>query len=276
MLLINLAILFAAFGLLARLSPCNPGQPAFFGRDLVDNLLYWFTAVLCYGGVVSLYVHAAAGIFAPQAPQRAADTILSGYGVASHLPLVVQVLLIVVATDFVQYWVHRLFHGHALWPLHAIHHSVEDLDWSATYRNHPLNFLVYSSGVFALVRMAGFSSTAFLMIGPINLVFGALVHANLNWTYGPFRYVVCSPVYHRWHHAKDPAAHNSNFAPTFPIWDLMFGTYYMPAGVLPGDYGVDGVPPHFFGQMLYPLRIYAERLGLWRKPRTAEAGVRAL
>ena len=265
MVLINLVVLFIAFGLLARFCGCNPRQPSFIGRDLVDNALYWFLAVLLYGGAVAACVHLVASLAAPHNADQVAAAILSGYGPASRLPIAVQVLLIIVTIDFVQYWVHRLFHGRTLWPFHAIHHSAEDLDWTATYRNHPLNFLIYSSGVFALVRLAGFSNAAFVIIGPLNLVFGALVHANLNWTWGPFRHVLVSPVYHRWHHAKDPAAHNSNFAPTFPVWDLMFGTYYMPRGVLPSDYGVEGVPTNFVAQLIYPFRIVAERLGLWRK-----------
>src|SRR5207248_878187 len=108
----------------------------------------------------------------------------------------------------------------------------------------------YSSGVFALIRLVGFSDQAFVVIGPFNLVYGALVHANLNWTFGPFRYVIASPVYHRWHHTKDPAAYNSNFAPTFPLWDLMFGTCYLPKGALPRDYGVEGAPEHFLSQLV--------------------------
>jgi len=66
---------------------------------------------------------------------------------------------------------------------------------------------------------------------------------------------------------KDPAIYNRNFAPTFPIFDLMFGTFYMPKGVLPADYGVDGVPGHFIGQLIYPFRIIAGRLGPARKAR---------
>jgi sterol desaturase/sphingolipid hydroxylase (fatty acid hydroxylase superfamily) len=121
------------------------------------------------------------------------------------------------------------------------------------------------------VKCLGFSANAFLIIGPFNLVMSSLVHANLNWTFGPFRYVLASPVFHRWHHVKDPAARDKNFAPTFPALDLMFGTFYMPKGVLPADYGVDGVPTNFVGQLAYPFVVYAERLGLTRKPRPGAA-----
>ena len=141
-----------------------------------------------------------------------------------------------------------------------MHHSAEQVDWTTTYRIHPVNFLVYSAGAVALVKLAGFSPMAFVIIGPFNLVMGSLAHANLNWTYGPLRFVFASPVFHRWHHVRDPAVRNKNFAPTFPVLDLMFGTFYMPKGVLPADYGVDGVPGHFLGQMIYPFVDIAGRL----------------
>ena len=45
-----------------------------------------------------------------------------------------------------------------------------------------------------------------------------------------------------------------NFAPTFPLIDVAFGTFYMPAGVLPDRYGVDDAafPCGFVAQLLYP------------------------
>jgi sterol desaturase/sphingolipid hydroxylase (fatty acid hydroxylase superfamily) len=267
--LINLAVAFLAFGLLARLSPCNPAQRRFISRDLADNALFWIMGLLIYGDLASLYIRAGAQlIFRADGPAVAA-TILGGYGWAARLPLIAQAALVIVAMDVVQYWLHRLFHGEALWPFHAVHHSAEDLDWTAAYRIHPVNFVLYSGGALALVRLFGFSPATFLLIGPFNLVVGPLVHANLDWTFGPFRYVIASPVFHRWHHVKDPAIHNRNFAPTFPVLDLMFGTFYMPKGELPSDYGVEGVPPHFVGQLVYPFRVIGER---WLAARRAEAG----
>jgi sterol desaturase/sphingolipid hydroxylase (fatty acid hydroxylase superfamily) len=263
--LINLAVSFLAFGVLAKISPCNPEQRPFVSRDLADNTLYWFLGVLFLGGLTELYIHTGARlVFGAGAPAVSA-AILQGYGAAARLPIWAQAALVIVAMDFLQYWLHRLFHGHTLWPFHAIHHSAEDLDWTTTYRIHPVNFAVYSAGAVALVQLIGFSPAAFLVIGPFNLVIGSLVHANLDWTFGPFRYVLASPVYHRWHHVNDPAIYNRNFAPTFPVWDLMFGTFYMPKGALPRGYGVDGVPRHFLGQLIYPFRIFAERFARRRK-----------
>jgi sterol desaturase/sphingolipid hydroxylase (fatty acid hydroxylase superfamily) len=269
--LINLAVLFLTFGFLARIAPCNPGPRAFVSRDLADNVLYFLFDILLFGSLAELFIQLGAGVaFGPRAT-AVTSAILAGYGVASRLPVIVQALLVLVVLDFLQYWLHRLFHGRALWPFHAVHHSAEDLDWTATFRIHPVNFAIYNAGALALVRLIGFSPAAFLIIGPFNLVIGPLVHANLDWTFGPFRYVLASPVYHRWHHVKDPAIHNKNFAPTFPVWDLMFGTFYMPKGVLPEGYGVEGVPPHFVGQLLYPFREIAGRIGRSRKGRASQS-----
>jgi sterol desaturase/sphingolipid hydroxylase (fatty acid hydroxylase superfamily) len=270
--LINLAVFFLAFGALARLTPCNPGQRAFPTRELADNALYWFTSVLLYGGLADLYIRTGAGLALPAATAKtAAAAILGGYGPAARLPLLAQAALAIVAMDIVQYWLHRGFHGRALWPFHAIHHSAEELDWTTTYRIHPVNFVVYSAGALALIKLIGFSPAAFLVMGPFNLVVGALVHANLNWTFGPFRYVVASPVFHRWHHVKDPKVHDRNFAPTFPVLDLMFGTFYMPKGELPSDYGVEGAPTSYLAQMVWPFQVIAGRLGWPRKAGAAAA-----
>jgi sterol desaturase/sphingolipid hydroxylase (fatty acid hydroxylase superfamily) len=82
------------------------------------------------------------------------------------------------------------------------------------------------------------------------------VHANLNWTLGPFKYVLATPVFHRWHHTSLERGGNTNFAGTFPIWDIMFGTFRMPKGELPDNYGVDGepLPTEFTGQLAYPFK----------------------
>ena len=47
-----------------------------------------------------------------------------------------------------------------------------------------------------------------------------------------------------------------NFASTFPILDLLFGTFYMPKQALPGAYGVadKGFPAGFGAQLLYPFK----------------------
>jgi sterol desaturase/sphingolipid hydroxylase (fatty acid hydroxylase superfamily) len=61
-------------------------------------------------------------------------------------------------------------------------------------------------------------------------------------------------VFHRWHHTMPDEGGNSNFAPTFAFWDVLFGTFYMPPGRLPARYGVDDpqFPAGFLKQLAYP------------------------
>jgi len=271
--IVNLLVTFVAFGLLARVSPCNPQQPRFVTRELADNALYWMVGLVLAVGVYSdlsaLIVRTGAAVVFGGDAAAVARATREGWGWMSRLPLLVQAVIVVVVLDIIQYWLHRVFHADALWPFHAVHHSAVEVDWSTAYRFHPVNFVVYSTGAYALVACLGFSPMAFVIIGPFNIVMGSVVHANVNWTYGPFRYVLASPVFHRWHHAKDPAVRDKNFAPTFPVLDLIFGTYYMPKGVLPSDYGCDDAPLHFTSQMIRPFLVYAERFGL--KPRAGQA-----
>ena len=72
-----------------------------------------------------------------------------------------------------------------------------------------------------------------------------------------------APVFHRWHHTAADRGGSSNFAGTFPIWDLLFGTFYMPENELPDAYGIDdqSFPESFGAQMLYPFRRLNRRLG---------------
>jgi sterol desaturase/sphingolipid hydroxylase (fatty acid hydroxylase superfamily) len=242
-----LGVCFALFGGLGRLFACNPAQKLFFSRSIGLDLWYCALGVL-YAGVGPALV-AAAGY----TPWRIAPLPGLG-GWAAAAPIGLQLLTLLIATDFCQYWLHRMLHARQLWPFHAIHHSAEEVNWTTTYRVHPVNYALQTTSVAVLARLAGFSDLTFLLAGPIFFFSGALSHANLNWTYGPLRFVITSPVFHRWHHAEATRHRDSNFAPMFPIWDLTFGTFHMPRGVLPQSYGAPGTPTGFIGQLAHPFR----------------------
>jgi len=180
-----------------------------------------------------------------------------GHGPLSALPLWLQAVLFLVAADFMMYWLHRMFHGGAFWKYHAIHHSSEDVDWISAARFHPVNLLLGTIGVDVVLLMAGISPNVMLWLGPFNIFHSAFVHANLNWTLGPFRYVIATPVFHRWHHTSPHEGGNSNFAGTFPLWDILFGTFRLPEGRLPDHYGIEeqsSFPTEIAGQLAYPFR----------------------
>jgi sterol desaturase/sphingolipid hydroxylase (fatty acid hydroxylase superfamily) len=101
----------------------------------------------------------------------------------------------------------------------TLHHSSEDLSWISAACFHPANNFLGSVLVDVALLLAGISPNVMLWVGPFNVATSALVHANLNWTFGPFKYWFASTVLHRWHHTSLGRGGNSNFAGTFPIFD---------------------------------------------------------
>ncbi len=114
-----------------------------------------------------------------------------------------------------------------------MHHASEDLEWISAWRFHPFNLMFGTVLVDVAFILAGISTDIFLVVGPFNILTSAMVHANLNWTFGPLKYVIASPVFHRWHHTAPEEGGMKNYAGTFSLWDRLFGTFYMPEGVLP-------------------------------------------
>ena len=61
--------------------------------------------------------------------------------------------------------------------------------------------------------------------------------------------------FHKIHRSREVAAVNRNYAGLLPVWDIMFGSYYMPKDLRPTEYGVhEAVPSGWWAQMKYPLK----------------------
>jgi sterol desaturase/sphingolipid hydroxylase (fatty acid hydroxylase superfamily) len=244
-----LAGLGLAFAILARLMPCNRGM--YWWKDVrafITDAIYWFVmpTLMAHARIVLVVV----GI-----------VVLYGGGEpellpVKHWPVWVQCVVMVLLQDVLLYWIHRLFHSHMGWKFHAVHHSPTVLDWTATMRTHPVNYLLEFTLADTVVLLLGFSTDALFMMATFNTAFSSMVHANLNWTFGPLRYLIASPVFHRWHHTTQEAGLDKNFASTFPLLDVVFGTFYMPRGQMPERFGTGepDFPDDFLGQLFYPLR----------------------
>lgn len=183
----------------------------------------------------------------------------AGFGPVSRQPIWLQAVEIYLLADLLGYWCHRLFHGGKWWPFHAVHHSSEDLDWLSSIRVHPVNDMVNKFVQATPLLMAGFNPWVTLSAAPFFTLYAIFLHARLNWDFGLLRSVIATPVFHRWHHSRQPEAMDKNFAGLFPIWDILFGTYYMPRGRIPEDFGVAGGFPQDMPRQLWePVR------NLWR------------
>jgi sterol desaturase/sphingolipid hydroxylase (fatty acid hydroxylase superfamily) len=249
-----LLVLGIVFAVLSYFSPCNPGKPWWRKRELFTDLAYWFVIPLVARYFrIGLLVLGAAWLFGITSPEGLVAFYADGFGPLAQLPLWGQAAIFLVASDIMMYGIHRGVHRPTMWRYHAIHHSSEDLDWISAARFHPVNIFLGSVLTDVVLLLAGISPNVLVLLGPFTIGHSAFVHANLNWTLGPFQYVLAGPVFHRWHHTAANSGGEKNFAPTFPVLDLIFGTFYMPKDKAPDSYGVsDPVPQGFGGQMLYP------------------------
>ena len=251
---IALALLFSV---LSYFWACNPGNPWWRKKELATDLCYWFFVPLIARVIrIGLLVIGASVLFNVKGADELIAFYDNGHGPLATLPLWLQALLFLVLSDFMLYWTHRMFHGGRFWKYHSIHHSSEELDWISAARFHPVNLFLGTVAVDVILLLAGISPNVMLWLGPFTIFHSAFVHANLNWTLGPFKYVIATPVFHRWHHTSLDRGGDTNFAGTFPLWDILFGTFRMPAGELPDDYGAenDAVPQNIGGQMVYPFQ----------------------
>lgn len=173
------------------------------------------------------------------------------------LALPLQVLLIMLVTDFTQYWVHRAFHRvPLLWRFHRIHHSVEVMDWLAGSRLHIVDVLVTRSLSLVPMVLMGFSPEAINIYLPILALQSVFIHCNLQFEFAALQKIIATPKFHHWHHTSDPGCLDRNFAVSLPVLDILFGTYYSPPGQWPVRYGCSGpkIRPDYFAHLLAPFR----------------------
>jgi sterol desaturase/sphingolipid hydroxylase (fatty acid hydroxylase superfamily) len=259
-LTLSFAVLLLVFSVLERVFPGVPGQRR-IRRGFWTDVTYWFVSV-----PVSRVVAFAAAIAAvlvvalPLGAHLGHGGLVHWLGretVISRQPAWAQIVGALVAGDFIGYWTHRLFHrSNRLWPFHAVHHSSTDLDWLSSVRVHPVNDAVTTFAQVLPLLALGFRPGTLGPAAGFVVLYAIFIHANVRWSFGPLRYVIATPVFHRWHHSSEDAGLDKNFAGLLPLWDLLFGTFYLPGGSQPTRFGLRGDnPPDGLGrQLLYPFR----------------------
>ncbi len=270
-----LAILFTIAHLYFPQFSCNPGKAWWKGREIITDLGYViFTSVLAPYLRLGMQLVAALALWGGTSTADFDRYIEQGGGIIAGTPLWLQAVIYLVFGDFLLYWIHRIFHRHYLWPFHAVHHSATEVDWLTTYRTHPVNLVLDAQLVHLTMVLIGVSPQVMIWFLPFDVLSAAFVHANLNWTLGPLKYVVAGPVFHRWHHGPLDDGGNKNFAATLSLWDVLFGTFYMPKGRMPEVYGLGDYqfPSDLAGQMVAPFKLSAH--DLWKDIKKLRAGAR--
>ena len=256
-LVLGLVVLSVIFFVVERLLGNGRGRPV-LRQGFFTDATYWVLTPLVAKPLIRMLVVLPIGLLVAcgvASVEEFRTRAYGGFGPLSRQPIWLQTVEIYLLVDFLAYWNHRMFHGGRWWPFHAVHHSSEHLDWMSSIRVHPVNELVGNLCRAVPVLLLGLNPVVTATTAPVLTLYAVLLHANVNWDFGLLRCVIASPVFHRWHHSRDPAAIDRNFAGLFPVWDILFGTYYMPRDRVPEDFGVhEPMPAGYVRQLLHPFK----------------------
>ncbi|MEC5128509.1 sterol desaturase family protein [Verrucomicrobiales bacterium BCK34] len=247
---ISFGFLVLLFRPLELMFPAKKGQ-RFFRPHWWTDLFFFLGQYLLWSGLVFGLIQLGGESLRSWIPGGLHEAVRSQ-------PVWVQFIEVILLSDLLIYWGHRLQHRiPVLWGFHSIHHSAEHLDWLAAHREHPLD-TVYTVTLINL--------PAFLLGFPLELLAGFIafrgiwaiyIHSNVRLPIGPLRWIIGAPELHHWHHDKDRLA--GNYANLSPLMDLLFGTYRCPDHE-PEAFGInEPISKNYFGQMLHPFLPKAKR-----------------
>ena len=145
---------------------------------------------------------------------------------------------LLVAQDFMFYWLHRVDHYCRLfWAVHVTHHSSEEFNLTVGFRSsvfQPLYRFVY----FIPLSLVGFNPLDVMFVYAATQIYGILIHTKTVGTLGFLELFMSTPSHHRVHHASNVNYLDKNMGMVFIIWDRLFGTFAKEEKADPVVYGL--------------------------------------
>src|SRR5438270_2245687 len=134
-------------------------------------------------------------------------------------------IMLLLAEDFLYYWLHRFDHEIRLfWAVHVTHHSSEQLNFSVGFRSsvfEPLYRFIY----FLPLAYFGFKPLDIAFMYSATQIWGTFVHTEIVGKLGWLEYILVTPSHHRVHHASNIKYLDKNMGMFLIIWDKLFGTF---------------------------------------------------
>lgn len=243
-------IIFAALlvMVLERWTPArSEWQPGF--RDVKNDAFYMAIIQLALPKLLTVFF-----VFVLIDPLNHAGLVFDAVW-PQEWPMVAQLSLMLVCAEFFRYWLHRAAHETKfLWRFHAVHHAPEKLYWFNVGRFHfvdkTLQFL-FDALPFMLLGVSEPVLALYMVCYSIN---GFFQHSNIKLRFGWLNYLVSTAELHRWHHSVKPEESNCNYGNNLIIWDLLFGTWYLPEDRQVGQLGLKNrdYPQSFSKQFTAP------------------------
>ncbi len=159
-------------------------------------------------------------------------------------PLLAQVALALAVAELVEYSFHRAMHEVPwLWRFHATHHSAPRLYWLNSVRFHPIDLFLVGTVKLVPLAVLGAGAPVFALVNLFSGVHGSYQHANVPVRLGPLNWIFSMTELHRWHHSKRLEEANHNYGGNLILWDVVFGTRFLPADREPPEaIGIEALP----------------------------------
>ncbi|PWS33586.1 sterol desaturase family protein [Pedobacter paludis] len=134
-------------------------------------------------------------------------------------------ILLLLATDLVWYWYHRLGHEiNFLWAAHIVHHQSEEFNLSAAARITTIQ-AVFRNVFWCLLPLIGFHPNMIITILLVHGAYSFFTHTQLIGKLGWLENIFITPSLHGVHHASDDKYLDKNYGDVFVFWDKIFGTF---------------------------------------------------
>lgn len=218
--------------------------------DFVGDLGQTFVTLPVAGRLIEFVLEWVLGIFIVTNYSLAPKFQFSGIGME-----VIHFVGVLLASEFCYYWAHRWSHKWSkLWNFHRVHHGAERVYWANSGRFHFVDALWGSFAYMLPIIVLGGNSNVGVYVISFSLVTGYLEHVNVAFTGGWLNYVFNTAQLHRWHHSEMESESNSNFGKALIVFDLIFGSYYLPNNKVVKNVGIENekVPTTFWAQWKYP------------------------
>jgi sterol desaturase/sphingolipid hydroxylase (fatty acid hydroxylase superfamily) len=227
--------------------------------------IFWFFLFPIVSAATMMALHYAAGLLG----LKLGFIELKLSDGASWAMLIVYAWLVAITGDFFYYWYHRLMHKSPfLWQLHKLHHMDPELDATTWQRTNWPDTIV--SAILIIAPFAIVFKFDELNEWELGLAGGVMIatvkfilmsgHINVRVQAGRGSMFWCTPQVHRIHHSYLPQHHDRNFAFVFPMWDVLFGTYYQPKW---NEFPPTGVPGETEITSFWDAQVFTVRE--WRK-----------
>ena len=153
------------------------------------------------------------------------DSLHRHFAIFDIKPGVLLWIALLICTDFIWYWYHRLAHEVSIfWCAHVVHHQSEEFNYTVSARITVFQAFI-RTGFWAVLPVIGFPPGMITSMLLVHGLYPFFVHTRTIGRLGILEYILVTPSHHRVHHASNPQYLDKNYGDVFIIWDKLFGTF---------------------------------------------------